>query len=83
MVRDEFLPVDVDVAARADLLILQPLRPDEAALVAGSLGLGDAAGWLTRIHSDMVGVVVRRAVRWVALSTTPIEKQQIGPIMRG
>lgn len=83
VVRDEFLPVDVDVAARADLLILQPLRPDEAALVAGSLGLGDAAGWLTRIHSDMVGVVVRRAVRWVALSTTPIEKQQIGPIMRG
>ncbi|GAA0816050.1 type VII secretion protein EccE [Spirilliplanes yamanashiensis] len=83
VVRDEFLPVDVDVASRADLLILQPLRPDEAGLAAASLGLGDAAQWLTRIRADMVGVVVRRAVRWVALSTTPIEQQQIGPIMRG
>ncbi len=83
VVRDEFLPVDVDVASRADLVILQPLRPDEAALAAGSLGLGDAAEWLTRIRSDMVGVVVRRAVRWVALSSTPIEQGLVGPVVRG
>jgi hypothetical protein len=79
VVRDEFGPADVDVASRADLLILQPLRPDEAALAGSTLGLGDAAQWLTRIRPDMVGVVNRRSVRWAALSTTPIETQLIGP----
>jgi type VII secretion protein EccE len=79
VVRDEFSPVDVDVASRADLLVLQPLRADEAALAGSALGLGDAAQWLTRIRPDMVGVVNRRAVRWAALSATPIEAQLIGP----
>ena len=83
MVRDEFSPADVDVASRADLLLLQPLRPDEAALVGAALGLGDAAEWLTRIRADMVGVVNRRAVRWAVLSPTPIEAQLIGPPVRG
>jgi hypothetical protein len=82
VVRDEFLAADVDVASRADLLVLQPLRPDEAALAGATLGLGDAAQWLTRIRPDMVGVVNRRAVRWAALSTTPIETQLIGPPAR-
>jgi type VII secretion protein EccE len=82
VVRDEFLAADVDVASRADLLVLQPLRPDEAALAGTALGLGDAAQWLTRIRPDMVGVVNRRAVRWAALSTTPIETQLIGPPAR-
>jgi hypothetical protein len=82
VVRDEFTPADVDVASRADLLLLQPLRADEAALAGSALGLGDAAQWLTRIRQDMVGVVNRRAVRWAALSTTPIELQLIGPPAR-
>jgi type VII secretion protein EccE len=82
VVRDEFTAADVDVASRADLLILQPLRPDEATLAGSALGLGDAAQWLTRIRPDMVGVVNRRAVRWAALSTTPIESQLIGPPVR-
>ncbi|MGX6605398.1 type VII secretion protein EccE [Micromonosporaceae bacterium Da 78-11] len=82
IVRDEFSPADVDVASRADLLILQPLRPDEATLLGGALGLGEVAQWMTRIRPDMVGVVNRRAVRWAALTQTPIEAQLIGPPTR-
>jgi type VII secretion protein EccE len=78
VVRDDFGPADVDVASRADLLLLQPLRPDEATLLGGALGLGEVAQWMTRIRPDMVGVVNRRAVRWAALAETPIEGQLIG-----
>jgi hypothetical protein len=82
VVRDEFGPADADAASRADLLLVQPLRPEEAALVGAALGLGDAAKWLTQIRADMVGVINRRAVRWAALSQTPIEAQLIGPPVR-
>jgi hypothetical protein len=78
VVRDELAPVDVDALSRADLVVLQPLRPDEAALVAGTLGLSEAQDWLTRIREDMVGVVNRRSVRWALLSATPIERQLVG-----
>jgi hypothetical protein len=78
VVRDDFSAADVDVASRADLLLLQPLRPDEAALVGAALGLGETTQWLTRIRSDMIGLVNRRAVRWVAIAQTPIEEQLIG-----
>jgi type VII secretion protein EccE len=83
IVRDDFSPADVDVASRADLLVLQPLRPDEASLVGAAVGLGETAQWLTRIRADMVGLVNRRAVRWAALAQTPIEAQLIGPPARG
>ena len=83
VVRDDFSPADADVASRADLLLVQPLRPEEAALVGAALGLGDTAKWLTQIRADMVGVINRRAVRWAALSQTPIEAQLIGPPVRG
>ncbi len=83
VVRDDFSPADTDVASRADLLLVQPLRPEEATLVGVALGLGEAAKWLTQIRADMVGVINRRAVRWVALSQTPIEAQLIGPPIRG
>ena len=82
VVRDDFSAADVDVASRADLLMLQPLRPDEATLIGGALGLGEVAQWMTRIRPDMVGVVNRRAVRWAALAQTPIEAQLIGPPTR-
>ncbi|HEU5111631.1 MAG TPA: type VII secretion protein EccE, partial [Micromonosporaceae bacterium] len=80
VVRDELIPLDADALGRVDLAVLQPLRPDEAALAGSTLGLGDAAGWLTRIRPDMVGVINRRAVRWALLSATPIEHQLIGPL---
>jgi type VII secretion protein EccE len=83
VVRDDFSPADVDVASRADLLLLQPLRPEEATLVGAALGLGDAAQWLTRIRTDMLGLVNRRAVRWAALAQTSIEHQLIGTATRG
>jgi type VII secretion protein EccE len=82
VVRDEFGPADVDVASRADLLVLQPLRPAEATLVGTALGLGEVAQWMTKIRPDMIGVVNRRAVRWAAFAQTPIESQLIGPPTR-
>ncbi|ROT33952.1 type VII secretion protein EccE [Micromonospora sp. HM5-17] len=78
VVRDELAPVDVDAVSRADLVVLQPLRPHEAQLAGLALGLGDSADWLTRIRADMVGVINRRVLRWALLSATPIEQQLIG-----
>ena len=78
VVRDELGPADVDALARADLAILQPLDPGEAALAGAALGLGGSADWLTRIRDDMVAVVNRRALRWALLSPTPIESQLVG-----
>jgi type VII secretion protein EccE len=79
LVRDELGQTDLDVLARADLALLQPLTPNEAYVASAALGLGDSAGWLTRIRADMIGVVVgRRTLRWALLSTTPIEQQLIG-----
>ena len=79
VVRDDFSAADIDVASRADLLIVQPLRADEANLMGTAIGLGETAQWLTRIRPDMVGLINRRAVRWAALAQTPIEAQLIGP----
>jgi hypothetical protein len=78
VVRDDLAAADVDPLARADLVILQPLRPDEAVLAGATLGLGDGQEWLTRIRADMIGVVNRRAVRFALLSATPLEQQLIG-----
>jgi type VII secretion protein EccE len=78
VVRDQFTAADADAVSRADLVVLQRLRPDEAALAETALGLGESAEWLTRISEDMVAVVNRRALRWVLLSTTPIESQLVG-----
>ncbi|MFK3981544.1 type VII secretion protein EccE [Micromonospora sp. NPDC050397] len=83
VVRDGLTPADSDAVSRADLVILQPLRPDEATLAGVALGLGDSAEWLTRIRGDMIGVVSRRVLRWALLSATPIEVQLIGPPTRG
>ncbi|MEV6600365.1 type VII secretion protein EccE [Actinoplanes sp. NPDC051346] len=82
VVRDSFSTADADVASRADLLLVQPLRTDEAELVGKTLGLGETAAWLTQIRADMVAVINRRAVRWAVLSQTPIEAQLIGPPSR-
>ncbi|MDG4833888.1 type VII secretion protein EccE [Solwaraspora sp. WMMD1047] len=78
VVRDEVTATDVDPLARADLVILQPLRPAEAALAGPALGLGDSADWLTRIRDDMVGLVNRRVLRWARLAVTPIEARLVG-----
>jgi type VII secretion protein EccE len=82
VVRDDFGAADADAASRADLLLVQPLRAEEATLLGAALGLGETAKWLTQIRADMLGLINRRAVRWVALSQTPIEAQLIGPPLR-
>ncbi|WP_345151636.1 type VII secretion protein EccE [Micromonospora maritima] len=78
VVRDELTPADAPALARADLAVLQPLDPAEAALAGTALGLGGSADWLTRIRDDMVAVVNRRALRWALLSPTPVESQLVG-----
>jgi type VII secretion protein EccE len=82
LVRDDVSTVDVDALGRADVVLLQPLRPAEAELVGGALGLGDGHAWLTRIRDDMVGLVSRRTVKWATLSATPVEQQVIGAVSR-
>lgn len=83
IVRDELSPVDLDALTRSDVVILQPLRPDEASLVGAALGIGDSAQYLPRIRQDMVGVIHRRALRWALLTPTPIEQQLVGSPTRG
>ncbi|MFI0791641.1 type VII secretion protein EccE [Micromonospora rubida] len=83
VVRDDLTPADADPLSRADLVVLQPLSPAEAALAGAALGLGGSADWLTRIREDMVAVVNRRSLRWALLSPTPIESQLIGRPGRG
>ncbi|WFE37963.1 type VII secretion protein EccE [Micromonospora sp. WMMD998] len=82
VVRDELTPADAPALARADLAVLQPLDPAEAALAGTALGLGASADWLTRIRDDMVAVVNRRALRWALLSPTPVESQLVGRPVR-
>jgi hypothetical protein len=78
VVRDDLAPADLDTLARADLVILQPLRPEEAELAGTTLGLGDNQQWLTRIRADMIGIVNRRTVRFALLSATALEQQFVG-----
>jgi hypothetical protein len=78
VLREELATADVDELARADLVILQPLPAEQAALAGTGLGLGAGGEWLTRIQADMVGVVNRRTVRWATLSATAIERQVVG-----
>ena len=82
LIRDELGAPDLDALARADVALLQPLSPTEAAMAGGALGLGENQEWLSRIRGDMVAVVSRRVVRWALLSATSIEQQVIGSTER-
>ncbi|WP_430781043.1 type VII secretion protein EccE [Actinoplanes sp. G11-F43] len=78
MVRDDFGTADVPHASEADLVVLQQLRPAEAELLGGTLGLGDTAKYFPRMRADMLAVINRRAVRWAVWAQTPIEQSLIG-----
>jgi type VII secretion protein EccE len=83
VVRDELASHDMDVLARADLVLLAPLSAPEAEIAGYALGLDQLAGNLPRVRPDMIGIVVgRRTLRWTLLSATPIEQQLIGTISR-
>lgn len=82
VVRDELTPADTDALSRADLVVLQPLRPAEATLAGTALGLGESATLLTRIREDQVAVVNRRALRWVVFRPTLMESQLVGAPVR-
>jgi type VII secretion protein EccE len=83
VLREEVSAADAGELNRADLVILQPLPPDQAAVVGEALGLGTSREWLSRIRADMVGAVSRldagrSTVRWAALCATDIERQLVG-----
>lgn len=82
VVRDELTPADTGLLSQADLVLLQPLRRDEAALAGDALGLGESARWLGQIGQDMVAVVNRQALRWALLAVTPTERYLVGPPVR-
>jgi hypothetical protein len=77
LVRDQATPADVEALTRADVVLLQPMRPDQAALVGAALGLGDGAEWLTRIRDDMIGVAGRGGLRWIRTAPTAIENDLV------
>jgi type VII secretion protein EccE len=83
VVRDDLAPHDLDILARADVVVLPALSAPEAEIAGTALGLGQLSSHLPRVRPDMVGVVVgRRTLRWTLLSATPIEQQLIGTITR-
>jgi hypothetical protein len=83
VVRDDLAPHDIDILARADLVLLPPLSPPEAEIAGNALGLSQLAGYLPRVRPDMIGVVAaRKTLRWTLLSPTPIEQQLLGTISR-
>ncbi|GAA1802687.1 hypothetical protein GCM10009835_21910 [Planosporangium flavigriseum] len=83
VLRDELASHDLDILARADLVLLPPLSVPEAEIAGYGLGLDQLASNLPRVRPDMVGVVAgRQTLRWTLLSATPIEQQLIGGISR-
>jgi type VII secretion protein EccE len=83
VVRDDLAPHDIDILARADLVLLAPLSQPEAEIAGNALGLSQLADYLPRVSPEMMGVVVgRRTLRWTLLSPTPIEHQLIGALSR-
>ena len=82
-IRDDIVSADVGAVSRADFLLLQRLRAEEADLLRDAIGVGDAAAWFAKIRPDMVGLVNRQVVRWAVLAQTPIELQLIGSASRG
>jgi hypothetical protein len=82
VVRDAFGTGDLDMATRADLLVLQVLDPAEAALLGEALQLGATTTYLTRMRPDMIALVNRRTVRWATLAQTQIEAALVGEARR-
>jgi hypothetical protein len=79
VVRDQITTADLDLLARADLVMLGRISQPEAVLAGSALGLGAAADWFARIEGDMIGAVVpRRTVRWAVATPTPPERQLLG-----
>lgn len=66
----------VGALGNADLAVLQPLMPAEAATPA--LGIPPTGPWLSRIRVPMVTVVSQGAARWATLDPTEAELHTIG-----
>jgi type VII secretion protein EccE len=79
VVRDQITTADLDLLARADLVLLGQVSEPEAVLAGSALGIGTAADWFARIRGDMIGAVVpRHTVRWAVAAPTPVERQLLG-----
>jgi len=78
VVRHEVTPVDAELLAGADLVLLQQLLPAEAAVAAPAAGVPQAETWMSRISESMVTMASRGVVRWATLSPTDIELRTLG-----
>lgn len=75
---DELNSWDVDTVSRADLVLMQPLSPAEAALASGALGLREVEQWLSKLRADMLTLVSNATPSWVVLGATAAETQVVG-----
>ncbi len=82
VVRDGYSPEDAGDALAADLLMVTPVRAEEAGALGAALGLGEATGWLARMRPGMLALINERAVRWVAVTPTTMESQLVGGVGR-
>ncbi len=80
LVRDRLGAADRDLLASAAFVVLAELDTDGAAVAGEALGLGTHAEWLTRLGTDLVGVVTGRSVRWARLDATPAETTARVPV---
>lgn len=77
-VRHELTPVDRDLLAGADVVVLQPLTEPEAAVAAAGVDAPESESWMSRISMSMVTVVSRGVVRWATLNPTDLELRTLG-----
>ena len=82
VVRNDLGSWDLDALVRSDLVVFQRLTTAEAALAASTLGFSGAQSWLSRIHSEMVGLVSQGRLQWVMLHPTSMESALLGSVGR-
>lgn len=78
-VREALTHRDAELLERADLMLLQPLTPAEADVLASAR---KNPGITTGLPPDVLTVVHRGGHSWGRLSVTPIEHHYFGPALR-
>jgi hypothetical protein len=72
-------PGSAPLLAAADVLLVQRLPPDEAALLGTALGAGsDLVARVPSMNAEMVAVCGADSVRYVWLTPTPVERHLFG-----
>lgn len=82
IVRDDLANWDEGLLQQSDIVLLQRLTEQEAAIASTALGIRQAETYLPRLPGEMVGLVSRARLQWVMLSTTPTEQGILGSVAR-